>query len=120
MTTTRKLKRIKTLTIKRSKWGRGKTGGALLDKDTGLQCCLGFAALASGVGADDIAGLCYPRDVARRIPLFNKHGRFGLCDTKLSSAAINVNDDEDLKDAQREAALRKLFASNGVRVRFVP
>lgn len=39
--------------------------------------------------------------------------------TALSNAAMDINDNKDLSDAEREAQLTKLFAENGHEIEFV-
>ena len=111
-----RLKRIKALTIKRSEWARGKRTetNRLLD-GAGMRCCLGFWCSAAGVSDDDLLGQMDPEDVAT-VPLLVEGGY----NSNLASHAIQINDDVDIADRTREAKLRELFATKGVKVRFVP
>ena len=121
----KKLKRIKSLTIKRSKWAHAAGSGSalgigpLLQAD-GSMCCLGFACLAAGIEPVDIAHVDYPGDLGVPIPLLSRCVEGAVYNTRLAEAAVEINDNSDIDNATREVALRKLFASKGVRLRFVP
>lgn len=119
MATTRKLKRIKSLTIKRSKWLRGDAGASCMRNDSGHMCCLGFLCLRMGVLADQMTRHKTPFSVSMHgmgdIPRLMERG----APTEFCNAAMSTNDRPG-REPEREAALRKLFADNGIRLRFVP
>lgn len=116
--------RIKTLTIKRSEWGRGPftlSGGGprrLLNLE-GFKCCLGFFSLACGVPAKEILGASGPdnlkKDDQEKIPqlvFLEEH-------TALTIEAVKINDDPFIEEAEREQKLSELFRKKGVKLKFV-
>jgi hypothetical protein len=119
---------MKTLsvTIKRSKHGFGKKGGSLLDRNTGLMCCLGFVAKKIGLTDDEIRGIAVPSDpdISKKFVAHPVAGklidRFGGSST-VCTMLIGTNDDvgQRMSRARREARLTKEAAKIGLKFRFV-
>lgn len=108
---------VKSFRINRAKWARGGEGGqsALLNED-GNKCCLGFYALACGAKPNQIAGHGCPEDAW---PV--KAGRWLLEDGKDSPDCyelVNVNDNVNLTDANREEEIKRIFKKHRVEVKF--
>jgi hypothetical protein len=122
--------------VQRSKWLRGgESAYSCLLTTAGHRCCLGF--VASQCGVPDGALLkrstpsvidCRPGHVltTRISPLLlslredQEDGHEYLVDSPLSEAAIAINDDGSITEAEREAQLTALFAEHGYALRFEP
>jgi hypothetical protein len=142
-----KIKRIRTLTIDRTKWGRNNkdgemSGGSIAvgprdfritggDPETvGKMCCLGFACLAYGVSERQIGpgtsgyGKGLPADVSKSakklLPKWLLAYERDL-DNRLTEVGLlsGINDDSTLSDRQKEGRIRRVFAKHGIKVRFV-
>ncbi len=106
---------------------------SLLDKHTGMMCCLGFACLAVGVPMTKIKGEGMPGSVAKKkgvakrlkqalveanLASFNHnyqdYGETGTCESLAS-----INDTEDTKRRAREKAVKEGFRTMGWKVTFV-
>lgn len=125
--------KIKTLTIDRKKWGRGETGGSLLDGQTKKQCCLGFFALECGFNRKNIKNVSEPQELVNRKkinkekfdklqPLLKKdydHGDNIYTHSKNTGILMEVNDSIKLTDIEREEKIIKYFKKIGVKVRFI-
>lgn len=123
------LRRIKNLTIDRSKWSRGsmekaelrglqKVGRGLKDPVSGGMCCLGFLTEACGANVNHPEGgdllLCYPPSQINDL--------YGLGPgTTPWSPFISQNDDEGpVCDKGREEILTHLFKEHlDINVKFV-
>ena len=122
MSSTKTIKAVKSFTVKRSQWGRGakKTAGALLDKDSGKRCCLGFLARACGVPDEECEDQpdLISVDLETVLPsaLFEEDPE--NCDTP-HSIAMELNDGDKYVGKRREAKLREIFRKAGIRVNFV-
>lgn len=103
----------KEFVIDRKKWyrGRGSANSALLRSD-GTMCCMGFYAKACGFEDREIldAGT-HPFSATIESPYFID-GRFG------QAGLFDVNDNVTLSEEDRETILTRLFADNGIAVRF--
>lgn len=115
---------MKTIVIDRSRWRTGGNwnkdlptenltgkGATFLRNEQGFQCCLGFVCEAEGVA---IAGnKAYPCslhvDVPNLTEPYNIHGIL-FKDSELTGKAVKINDDPNTTVAQKEAALKELFA----------
>jgi hypothetical protein len=125
--------------VQRSKWLRGKGVGMLRDA-CGLQCCLGFVAVAAGFAEADIEevqlvselldGSDDPRQVVEHAllrPLVeieadsDEADGFLAIGTDLEDQLVRVNDDDDeaMSDARREAELIEIAAAGGIEFVFV-
>ena len=118
------IKKIKSFTVKRSRWARGEGMGSLLNEQK-KSCCLGFACLAAGISVKDIAGQSMPDSIGVRIPLLTelyKHSetKKHLVTTRLSDKAAEINDDQEISDRVRERKLKSLFKQHDVEIGFVP
>lgn len=124
--------------VDRSRWLRGEGGEcSSLQRDCdGKRCCLGFACLAAGATEDQIAGFGDPgdADVMHMGPW--KIGHDHVDGNYAVRYAVLINDacvgipplgtapQRDLyepivDDADREARLIRIFASQGVELEFV-
>lgn len=115
-------KKIEKLVIDRKKWGRTATGGNLLNNE-GKMCCLGFQCRAVGFKPKEIRGKGMPADVdvsAKRLQkvAWLVDGSEGNSTVVAEKLAL-INDDWDTTDKQKEKAITKLFANNGIEVTFI-
>lgn len=127
-------KRLRTLTIDRTKWGRNNSagelsGGALRQNDKsspsniGKMCCLGFACSKLGVTDKQMTTLTdfkligLPNDLSKSEKEKLPKWLFGEGDDvdKLAS----VNDNCLLSDTQKEKRIITIFARHGVKVKFI-
>lgn len=107
------------LVIERSKWLRGDMDSYLYRTEDSKMCCLGFLACAVGYTQDEISDSCNPASLpGDRFPgtIVNDKGK----DTYLTNALINVNDNLDIQDADRERILKDMFKVAGIDVTFIP
>lgn len=114
---------MRLLTIKRSEWYRGKGSNfSRLVTDCGQKCCLGFEALACGVPYEELVYKPSPKCISDKFSDKINH----LLDSnfkrnsEFTFAAIAINDNPTLSEAERERLLIELFASQDIRVEFVP
>ncbi len=119
---------IKTLTINRQKWGFGEKGGYLLDRDTGLQCCLGFFCKKIGYKNSHIENRGTPFELITCFAKQNLKKRLQCLTTSSNNNSIchkliDVNDSTSpiylKKPEKREAKIAQLFSKIGVKVNFV-
>lgn len=134
-------KEITELTIKRSKWirGKGQFMDAMCQKSEGKQetyCAMGFVGRAVGIRAVDLAEMGEPCDsdifctkeekdnIVKRWPswvLMTHHKHYDdtrYDNRKIVKQIIRINDDQDLSDASREKKLIALFKKVGITLRF--
>lgn len=130
-------KKLKKLTIDRRKWGRGNTGGSLLNKN-GLKCCLGFACTALGFKNRDILDEGIPSDLvstytkekarsksveksrAKKLDwLVEENGSGKFRASSAVNQLVGINDDSLTSDNYKEAEITRIFKENGVKVKFI-
>lgn len=120
------------LTIDRKLWlrGEGAEKSALLRKDDGKMCCLGFYGLACGIPTEDLADKKQPNELKgvpnTPYPEWLTHNYVGDLDKKQYSGVstaccslMRVNDARSITDEAREAEITVLFAQHDVQVEFV-
>lgn len=118
--------RVISFDIDRRFWVRGKDneGSSLLNR-IGKMCCLGHYARACNVSKVDIYQEAYPSGVRRKnkLPeqmlwLFEDDN---LSDNRdqFQMTLANINDDETLKQSDRERRIKRKFARKGITVNFV-
>lgn len=139
-----KLKTVRSFTINRKWWQRGKAVGSLRDPETGKQCCLGFYTRACGLSkweindnglpseplttrlnnSDDpddvdkfLASL--PKPLRELVTRHYDESYPYLTDSGISKNLASVNDDSLLDAESREEMIRSRFAQIGVKVRFI-
>jgi hypothetical protein len=123
--------------IQRSKWLRGRPGEGCLRNADGLQCCLGFVAVEAGysetlINYNDIGSLCDgegvngpPRlfrelvQVSKTVDPEDDYESTDVGGTPLEQSLIEINDDGDLNDDEREAKLIEVAAKAGIQFVFV-
>lgn len=141
------LKDIKTLTIKRSKWlrGKGEQASSLLNSRSGKMCCLGQYAESCGIKPDQMKNLASPAELLNYLggSEFVENVNGTLVKTKpqniewktklvmgkptcydntvIASVMMSTNDDDDgeFTEEAREQKLTRLFKRIGVKVKFV-
>lgn len=121
-------------TIDRSKWRCGGgddgdrargTGATLLLNEEGYMCCLGQFCQQLGVdgllrrATPDVLHRLDKRDLTPLVGILvnQENGRF--YDNDLCQLAVEINDDHECNDAERETALTELLAKHGHTLRFV-
>jgi hypothetical protein len=106
-------KKLIEVVVDRRKWYRGRRGDySRLRLRDGRMCCLGFACRAVGLKAKDITDVGIP-----------KHLSIELQPSWATDVAIghmvDTNDDDNLSERQREAALKRSGRQVGLRLTFV-
>jgi hypothetical protein len=107
---------MEKLIIDRTKWLRGKYHSGLLLN--GGMCCLGFDCKLHGFTDEDIESIAVPEDihkVAHGIMALPNH----LQNSSFTSQAIHINDTAKITDADREAKLIQLFATQNIELEFI-
>lgn len=126
------------LVIDRKQWRRGPQTQVIKEYDPtsllckdGTKCCLGFYALQCGFQPEQIKGMGDPTEVSvdynespkdwEKLVTFyedDEYGTFSTLSTDLTNGAIDINDSDKLSEEEREKALIKLFATDGIEVEF--
>jgi len=107
------------LTIDRSRWLRGEgTDSSFLQRPTDQkQCCVGMYLASLGVEEEKLDGVLSAQGV-KDLP----EGAGWLLTSCLSSSAADelysVNDDEDIRESERESRVAVLFKVAGIDVEF--
>lgn len=111
-------KKIKKLSIIRSKWLRGETHSRLLRED-GKMCCLGFLARACGATEGQIREKSTPSETTRvRWPAGMVNKEVG--DTCSTVMLMEVNDAIHKDHKKRERSIKRLFKRKfNIEVKFV-
>ena len=120
---------VKKFKVKRSKWFRGQgSDDSFLLNNEGQMCCLGFYSAACGIKKSYLKNEEAPGEINSDIQ--NQWQTFLLNDSdidteeqyKIDSWActqlMKINDDENMSDTEREEKLTKLFANDGIEVKF--
>jgi len=119
----RQNKKIRTFTVKRSKWLRGeydkrydrwKGKRATLLNNKGHSCCLGFVGISCGIPRVRLASQVQPDMLDEQF--YKMYPKLKKDDW---DSFIAINDDCNLSDAEREIKLQKLANRNGFRFKFV-
>lgn len=116
----------KVCTIDTNKWCRGGMNGrSQLLNNEGNMCCLGFLANQCGISKKYLEGKSYPCNLCQQmignIPLLNQKNKYhDWCQTELSMALTEVNDNNMITDIDRKSELTQLFKEKlGVKLVFV-
>jgi hypothetical protein len=113
-------------TVDRAKWLRGG-GGVLLD-NKGCMCCLGFVSEQCGVPRDALMLHATPCRTSAKFDLqgfLTELRERSWADepfwgnTRLAGDAMEVNDNENLTDSERERELVAIFGGHGYELEFV-
>lgn len=116
---------MEKLVIDRTKWGRGSTGGMLLDPVTGMMCCLGFESLRCGVRLGQMSNVSMPKGIEgfsfSTWMIYSVAGANGemLMNSADADIAANINDARDTPDEFKESEIKKIFARHDVEVEFI-
>lgn len=102
---------MKELVIDRGKWLCKKSHGEarLLNEESGRMCCLGFAGKELGVELSAEM----PSGPGWGVPFVN----WGLA-SSFSETAATINDNHKISTEKKEARLKKLFKTVGIKLRF--
>lgn len=121
---------MQKLYIEREKWVRGKLNGqsALLNRENNM-CCLGFHChqidkiplmFLKNKGQPDNIQYNEIKDI-KSLCFNHKEGHEGTmwasC-TEFVSEAIDINDDEDIDEIEREYRIKDLFEDHDIKVIF--
>lgn len=118
---------MKTLILDEKTWrcgqesgpssSRGKGDTALINEE-GFKCCLGqfSTQLKKEVELED--HMTNPRDTNLVIPFLTRKLNNSIKDTKLSSAAMTINDDPATTVGKKVVQLKRLFKSRGLKIVF--
>lgn len=114
---------MSTYTVIRSKWyrGQGADDSCLLREADGMSCCLGFVGSQCGISDNDMQEVVAPCDIWDRgnWPEWMKPKEGKENHSRDCMRAMQINDSEVIRDADREAQLSAIFERNGDRVEFV-
>lgn len=112
-------------TVKRSEWNRGQVDSCLLRGSDNLKCCLGFYLLSKGFTKDDILYQYFPVDVIlfcsenHNDPMVDTLNRKFLTSSSLALKLMQINDNADILDDEREELLKDRLLESGIEVTFV-
>ena len=116
-------RKVDRLVIDRPTWGTGQ----LLDHN-GNKCCLGFLAIKCGADETEIDGEMSPANVPNinwpaaftGVATYkNKKGvKRYLKNSELADKMMSINDDEEMKWADKERELIPLFKKAGIKLSF--
>lgn len=125
------------VTVERHRWYRGqKQGSMLLRNQDNKMCCLGFAALACGLGPKQIRGIPTPaavsgaeavpvwlnlitKGVGETLTLVTKEMGETLTDSPLCLSLMGANDSEYTSDAVKEELIAEEGLNAGLKFVFV-
>lgn len=112
------------LKINRAKWRTGGdsdyqtgNGDTQLLNHEGFMCCLGFRCNQLGIPKGDLVDVGEPNQLSEEwiIPdLVNRNGY----NTLFCGKAIDINDDEDITQREREKRIKNHFSKKGIKVIF--
>lgn len=116
-----------TFVINRKKWRAGDYGKHAIGKGEtellnvdGYMCCLGQMEKQLGAKKDLLLNLFEPYEItSNEESMCNILSEVPGQNSKLSSKAMTINDNERITNEEREARLIKLFAKHGVKLEFV-
>jgi hypothetical protein len=127
------MKEVKELEIDVLKWRTGdfsqfKTGEGTtqLLNSSGYMCCLGFMCIQSGLDRKDLFGWGEPCELHKKVPNLNifipsdyddNEGYYN--NSRLSDAAININDNDKTSITEKMKKLTTLFAEHGITIKFI-
>lgn len=117
----KKQQKLKTITISRKRWYRGKgtMGSRLYRRSDRTMCCLGFASRQCGASVKMIENVALPSSVILDSYIgLDEFYKYLLDDIHVMSAMAGVNDDPDIIDAVRERRLKQLAKQAGMRFVF--
>lgn len=115
-----------SFTVDRAKWRCGDSGPNLrgigrtqLRNSDGYQCCLGFACVAAGIAESKILSKLTPVAVStmhgKDIPHLTDDG----CNSEFTKMAMDINDNGELTDREREEELILLGKTMHIDIDFI-
>lgn len=101
------------------------TGQTCLENTQGYKCCLGQFTKQLTTKRCKILNLSEPNELKVHVPLLNKKiidddGEPRLVDTKLSTKAMFINDNQNTTVVHKVKQLKSLFSKRGVKIIFKP
>lgn len=122
---------MRKVRINRAKWRSGDCshggnsayqsgyGDTALINDEGFRCCLGFAACQLGkISLKSILNLSTPEELPRVITPLSERTEYGVRDTRFTTTCIEINDDQDITQKQRESKLKRKFKTKNIQLEF--
>lgn len=113
---------MRQLVIDRARWlrGEGYEDSYLLRSEDETMCCLGFFALACGLGRAGLSDVKEPLDLtSRRRTVWSKKAPWLFDGDSDIGRLMSSNDNAGIKAHTRERRIAKIFAKHGWRVKFV-
>lgn len=107
---------IKEFKINRVKWLRGSVS-ELID-DNGNMCCLGFICNQLGIDKSLMLNKDNPYEIKVLLPYITEKYHSLIVDSELSKKAIQINDDPNLFELERESKLTRLFKTYNLNLKF--
>lgn len=116
------LKLPPVITVYRQRWTRGTVArNALLRDRQGYMDILGFCAAAAGVPLDELVGHSNPNELLpdyQLVDLLEPETPGHQLENALARNLVELNDDHDLSDADREQQMTEIMAEHGIELRF--
>lgn len=99
---------------------RGVGHTVLLNKE-GFMCCLGQICIQLGISKNRLSSQIQPDDLNIDIPYLTERRLHdsNVCNSQLTIEAMNINDNPNLSDSERELALINLFDHHGHTIEFI-
>lgn len=122
-----KPKRFK-FTISRRKWWRGHGADSELLRADGKMCCVGIYLKACGIKPTLLKNVVDASDLAvenenalvKKIPTWLLNNASGYWqNSDIAFELYAANDEEEVRGAEKEKAIKNIFATHGVDVTFV-
>lgn len=125
---------MRELVIDRTRWHRGRGhGNSYLLNSEDKMCCLGFECIANGYTPDQIKKVSTPRclviDIkSTSIPdnlrwlVRDREGvesSLAFVSTDDAKLLMDINDDMDIYDEERQQQISAIFARNSIQVTFI-
>ena len=111
--------------VDRSRWRCGDLsershgiGETKLLNEHGYRCCLGFVGHQLGCPDDKMEAHGEPAQCNYFRKVIGRRTEDGWINTRLTDAAMEINDSEELSRADREVALKALFKKHGHEIVF--
>lgn len=113
---------IDKLVIDRGRWGRGSSGGLLVNPETSKMCCLGFLGEACGLARGSMLGVATPAFCKGQLKLWPERVLVDVENTWGNSTwtqgATDINDTVEMSEAEREEQLVEHFKEIGIELTF--
>lgn len=117
--------KLKTVVVDRAKWWRGKPNSALKVAQADAFCCLGFCGLSVGIKPETMLRVSTPENLEQAAKMRQVFPKLFVGprdypeDSAECSDLVDVNDDREIEDKEREVRLRATGRKAGILFKFV-